>query len=210
MIELGTLGAFALVSLGMVCSPGPNMIYLISRTITQGKRDGINSLLGVITGFLIYIIATMLGLSFLFELVPVMYDIIKWLGVIYLLWLAWNAIKPGASSILEPQHLAVESPKKLYVMGLMTNLLNPKIAILYVSLLPQFMDPNSGSLLLQTAQLGAVQISVSFAVNLLIVLFAGQVTDWVGRRPFWVKVQSWFMASVLGALAVNLAFNEKK
>ena len=210
MIELGTLGAFALVSLGMVCSPGPNMIYLISRTITQGKRDGIISLLGVITGFLFYIIATMLGLSFLFELVPVMYDIIKWLGVIYLLWLAWNAIKPGASSILEPQHLAVESPKKLYVMGLMTNLLNPKIAILYVSLLPQFMDPNSGSLLLQTAQLGAVQISVSFAVNLLIVLFAGQVADWVGRRPFWVKVQSWFMASVLGALAVNLAFNEKK
>lgn len=210
MMELGTLGAFALVSLGMVCSPGPNMIYLISRTISQGKRDGIISLLGVITGFLIYIIATMLGLSFLFELVPVMYDIIKWLGVIYLLWLAWNAIKPGASSILEPQHLAVESPKKLYVMGLMTNLLNPKIAVLYVSLLPQFMDPNSGSLLVQTAQLGTVQIFVSFAVNLLIVLFAGQVAVWVGRRPFLVKIQRWFMASVLGALAVNLAFHEKK
>ncbi|MFD9627465.1 LysE family translocator [Peribacillus muralis] len=210
MIGLGTLGAFALVSLGMVCSPGPNMIYLISRTISQGKKAGIISLLGVITGFIIYIIATMLGLSFLFELVPVMYDIIKWVGVIYLLWLAWNAIKPGASSILEPQHLAVESPKKLYGMGLMTNLLNPKIAILYVSLLPQFMDPHSGSLLVQTAQLGTVQILVSFAVNLLIVLFAGQVAVWVGESPFFVKIQRWFMATVLGALAVNLAFHGKK
>ncbi|MFD9627457.1 LysE family translocator [Peribacillus muralis] len=210
MMGLGTLGAFALVSLGMVCSPGPNMIYLISRTISQGKKAGIISLLGVITGFIIYIIATMLGLSFLFELVPVMYDIIKWVGVIYLLWLAWNAIKPGASSILEPQHLAVESPKKLYGMGLMTNLLNPKIAILYVSLLPQFMDPHSRSLLVQTAQLGTVQILVSFAVNSLIVIFAGQVAVWVGERPFFVKIQRWFMASVLGALAVNLAFHEKK
>ncbi|TDQ33721.1 LysE family translocator [Aureibacillus halotolerans] len=210
MVEWSTLAAFALVSLGMVCSPGPNMIYLISRTITQGRRDGFISLLGVITGFLFYVIATMLGLSLLFVWVPVMYDIIRWVGVLYLLWLAWKAVRPGAHSIGTPQKLTMESPKKLYIMGFMTNLLNPKIAILYVSLLPQFMDPARGSLFTQTAILGSTQILVSFIVNLLIVVFAAQLSEWIGKKPFMVNIQNWVMATVLGTLALNLAFQEKK
>ncbi|TQR36822.1 LysE family translocator [Brevibacillus brevis] len=209
MVSFGTLIAFLFVSLGMVCSPGPNMIYLISRTISQGRRAGVISLLGVILGFVIYMIATMLGLSALFITVPFVYESVKWVGAVYLLWLAWNAVKPGATSILKPDTLSIEPPKKLFLMGLMTNLLNPKIAILYVSLLPQFVDPARGSVLLQSATLGFTQIVVSFTVNLLIVLVASRVALWFGTRPTWLRVQRWLMASVLTGLAASLAFDRR-
>ncbi|MET3291082.1 UNVERIFIED_CONTAM: threonine/homoserine/homoserine lactone efflux protein [Brevibacillus sp. OAP136] len=209
MVSLGTLLTFAFVSLGMVCSPGPNMIYLLSRSISQGRTAGFISLLGVVLGFFVYVIATMLGLSALFVTVPYVYEAIKWAGALYLLWLAWNAIKPGAGSILQPRPLAVEPPKKLFLMGFMTNLLNPKIAILYVSLLPQFVDPDKGSVLLQSATLGLIQIAVSFTVNLMIVLVASRIADWFGTRPTWLRLQRWIMAGVLTGLAARLAFDRR-
>lgn len=90
-------------------------------------------------------------------------------------------------------------------MGLVTNLLNPKIAVLYVSLLPQFVDPGRGALLVQSLALGLTQIFVSLAVNACIVLGAGSLSSWLVRRPAWLRVQRWFMATVLGALALRLA-----
>lgn len=185
------------------------MIYLLSRSISQGRTAGFISLLGVVLGFFVYVIATMLGLSALFVTVPYVYEAIKWAGALYLLWLAWNAIKPGAGSILQPRPLAVEPPKKLFLMGFMTNLLNPKIAILYVSLLPQFVDPDKGSVLLQSATLGLIQIAVSFTVNLMIVLVASRIADWFGTRPTWLRLQRWIMAGVLTGLAARLAFDRR-
>ncbi|MCU5342200.1 LysE family translocator [Bacillus cereus] len=210
MVSMSTLIAFAIVSLSMVCSPGPNMMYLISRSITQGRMAGFISLLGIMLGFVIYIIATMFGLTVLFLAVPAVYEAVKWAGAAYLLWLAWNLIKPGATSIMEPSTISNEPPRKLFLMGLMTNLLNPKIAILYVSLLPQFEDPEKGSLLLQGAVLGLTQITVSFIVNLLIVLTASRIAKWFGTRPTWLRVQRWLMASVLMGLAVRLAFERRQ
>ncbi|MED0992201.1 LysE family translocator [Bacillus nitratireducens] len=210
MVSFSTVLAFAIVSLSMVCSPGPNMIYLISRSITQGRMAGFISLLGIMLGFIIYIIATMFGLTALFLAVPSLYEAVKWAGAAYLLWLAWSSIKPGATSIMEPRTIAIEPPRKLFLMGLMTNLLNPKIAILYVSLLPQFEDPEKGPLLLQGAVLGFTQITVSFIVNLLIVFTASRVAKWFGTRPTWLRVQRWLMASVLTGLAVRLAFERRQ
>ncbi|QRG69113.1 LysE family translocator [Brevibacillus choshinensis] len=209
MLSLGTLTAFALVSLGMVCSPGPNMIYLISRTITQGRMAGVISLCGVMLGFVVYILATMFGLTAIFTTVPVAYEMIKWAGAAYLLHLAWKAIKPGGESVLQARTLAVEPPRKLFLMGFMTNLLNPKIAVLYVSLLPQFQDPAHGSLFVQSSILGLTQITISFLVNLLIVLTAHRVASLLGARPTWIKVQKWMMASVLTVLAARMALDRR-
>ncbi|NDI33235.1 LysE family translocator [Chengkuizengella sediminis] len=205
MVSFANLLAFALISLGIVCSPGPNMIYLISRSITQGRIAGIISLLGVMLGFVIYLFATLVGLASLFNAVPFIYELVKWAGVAYLLWLAWNSFN-SKTSILTPQTLSIETPRKLFLMGFMTNLLNPKIAILYVSLLPQFQDPAQGSLLLQGATLGLTQLIISFIVNLSIVLTASKISTWFSTRPTWQKIQRWFMGSVLTGLAGHLAF----
>lgn len=209
LISLGTLIAYGIVSLGMVCSPGPNMIYLISRSIAQGRKAGLISLLGVVLGFVVYLIASMLGLIAIFNTVPVIYTVMKWTGAAYLLWLAWKTIKPGSASILEPIALPDEKPKKLFLMGFLTNLLNPKIAVLYISLLPQFQNPEKGSLLAQSAILGLTQILISFTVNLLIVLTASKIAGWFGKRPTWLNAQRWVMSGVLTGLAVKLVVQRR-
>lgn len=210
MIALGTLAAFALVALGMVLSPGPNMIYLISRSIMQGRWAGLVSLLGVAMGFVFYMLAAAFGLTALLLAVPVAYDVIRWAGAAYLLWLAWNAVKPGGRSVLDPRtDLPADGPGRLFAMGFLTNLLNPKIAVLYLSLLPQFIDPARGHVLGQSLTLGLTQIVVSLTVNGLIVLAAGSVAAWFATRPMWLKIQRWLMASVLAGLAVRLAVERR-
>jgi threonine/homoserine/homoserine lactone efflux protein len=205
MVDLHSLLGFALVSLGMVLTPGPNMLYLISRSICQGRVAGIFSLAGVVLGFLFYMLAASLGLTVLLLAVPFAYDVLKLAGATYLLWLAWNAIKPGSRSVFAVQDLPHHSPQRLFLMGLFTNLLNPKIAALYLSLLPQFVHPGAGSVVVQCVFLGSVQIAISFAVNLLIVLSASAVASFFRTKPFWLRVQKWFMATVLGFLAFRLA-----
>ncbi|GAA0920730.1 LysE family translocator [Streptomyces thermoalcalitolerans] len=205
MVEPSGVLGVTVVALGMVLTPGPNMIYLVSRSITQGRRAGMVSLGGVAVGFMVYLVATNLGLSVVFIAVPELYVAVKLAGAAYLAHLAWNALKPGGISVFAPQDVPHDSPRKLFTMGLMTNLLNPKIAVMYLSLIPQFIDLDKGHVLLQGLVLGSVQIVVSVAVNLTIVLAAGTIAVFLSRRPSWLRAQRYMMGTVLGALAVSLA-----
>ncbi|SEM25089.1 LysE family translocator [Streptacidiphilus jiangxiensis] len=199
--ELG----LAAVGLGMVLTPGPNMIYLVSRSIVQGRRAGLVSLAGVATGFLVYLVAVTAGIVTLFALVPVLYTAIKLAGAAYLLRLAWKAVKPGGTAVFAPQPLPPDSPRRLYTMGLLTCLLNPKLAILYISLLPQFVDPARGHVGEQTLLLGLTQIAVSVSVNALIALCAGTIAAFFSRRPAWLRIQRYAMGTVLAGLALRIA-----
>ncbi|WP_433404751.1 LysE family translocator [Streptomyces sp. CA-146814] len=207
MVELtGVLGV-AMVALGMVLTPGPNMIYLVSRSITQGRRAGVVSLGGVAVGFLVYLLATNLGLSVVFLAVPELYIAVKLAGAAYLAYLAWTALRPGGVSVFAPRAMPHDSPRRLFTMGLMTNLLNPKIAIMYLSLIPQFIDLDAGHVLFQGFVLGSVQIAVALTVNLSIVLAAGSIAVFLARRPSWLKVQRYMMGTALGLLAVSVALD---
>jgi threonine/homoserine/homoserine lactone efflux protein len=194
----------------MVLTPGPNMMYLVSRSITQGRRAGVISLLGVAVGFLVYLTATNLGLSVIFIAVPQLYVAVKLAGAGYLGWLAFKALRPGGTSVFEPARLEPDSPRRLFTMGLVTNLLNPKIAIMYLSLIPQFVRPGDGHVLLQGFVLGTVQIAVALTGNLLIVLAAGTIAVFLSGRPTWLRVQRYLMGAVLGALAVKLATDHSR
>ncbi|MEU2673292.1 LysE family translocator [Streptomyces sp. NPDC007164] len=207
MVELSGVLGVMLVALGMVLTPGPNMVYLVSRSITQGRRAGIISLGGVALGFIVYLLAANLGLSVVFIAVPELYFAVKLAGAAYLAYLAWNALKPGGISVFTPQDVPYDSPRKLFMMGLMTNLLNPKIAVMYLSLIPQFIDLEKSHVLLQGIALGSIQIVVSVAVNLTIVLAAGTIAVFLSRRPSWLKVQRYAMGTALGALAISLALD---
>ena len=203
-VPLAALLGVALVELGMVLTPGPNMVYLTSRAISQGRRAGLVSLAGVALGFVAYLIAAAAGLSALFAAVPEAYHVVKLLGAAYLAWLAWQILRPGGKSPFEPRELAPHSAARLFGMGLLTNLLNPKIALLYAALIPQFVDPALGATWWQFLQLGTAQIIVAVTVNGLIVLTAAQLAGYLGRRPRVLKAQRVASGSLLGYFAARM------
>jgi threonine/homoserine/homoserine lactone efflux protein len=210
MIPVNELLIFALAALGLVLTPGPNMIYLISRSITQGHRAGLISLLGIVVGFICHILAATLGLTAIFIAIPAAYTAVKLLGAIYLLWIAWQTIRPGAEFVFSPKKLSQDSSRTLFQMGMFTSLLNPKIAVFYMALFPQFIKPENGSVIWQSLELGLMQITVSSSVNTIIIFTAGTIATWFATKPTWVKIQKWVMAVVLGGLAVRLALDEAK
>ena len=209
MPHLTALLGFALVSLGMVLTPGPNMIYLISRSLTQGPAAGIVSLGGVALGFVFYMLCAAFGITALLFAIPYAYDALRFGGAAYLLWLAWQALKPGGRSPFQVRALKVDGPRKLFAMGFVTNLLNPKIAMLYLALLPQFIDPAQG-VLVQSLLLGSIQIVISVSVNAMIALAAGSISRFLGSRPTWLLVQRWLMGTVLAGLAVRMVLEARR
>ncbi|MGD9943459.1 MAG: LysE family translocator [Burkholderiaceae bacterium] len=210
MVPIDDLLLFAGAALLLVLTPGPNMIYLISRSLCQGRRAGVISLLGVLAGFVVHMLAAAIGLSAVFLAVPMAYELLKWLGALYLLWLAWQSVRPGARSPFEPRALPQDSPRRLLMMGFATNLLNPKVAIFYLSLFPQFVDPAHGSIFVQSVMLGGTQIAVSFAVNLAITLSAAWVAAWFAHHRGWLAAQRYLMGLVLAGLAVRLLFEGRR
>jgi threonine/homoserine/homoserine lactone efflux protein len=202
--------AFSLVSLGMVLTPGPNMVYLISRSISQGRLAGLVSLGGVALGFVFYMLCAAFGITALLFAIPYAYDALRFAGAAYLLWLAWQALRPGGQSPFRVHKLPADGPGKLFAMGLLTNLLNPKIAMLYVSLLPQFIDPAHGSVLTQALVLGVTQTAVSVTVNALIAVTAGGIAAFLAARPFCMLVQRWLMGTMLAGFAVKMALEARR
>lgn len=210
MPELPQLLAFSLIALGLVLTPGPNMMYLVSRSICQGPAAGLISLAGVALAFALYMLCAAFGITALLFAVPHAYDALRLAGALYLLYLAWQALRPGGRSPFQVRELDRDGPRKLFAMGFLTNLLNPKIAVLYLSLLPQFIRPGHGSVLLQSVTLGSAQMIISLTVNALIVLAAGSITRFLAGRPLWLAIQRWLMGTVLAGLAVHMLATSRR
>jgi threonine/homoserine/homoserine lactone efflux protein len=189
----------------MVLTPGPNMVYLVSRSISQGRTSGLISLIGVAVGLVFYMCCAALGITSLLLAVPYAYDALKICGAAYLLYLAWQAVRPGGRSPFQVKDLPADSTRKLLSMGLVTALLNPKIAVMYFSLLPQFIHPERGSVLGQSLMLGFTQIIVSVTFNAMIVFIAGSIAAFLAPRPTWLIIQRWIMGTVLAGFAVRMA-----
>jgi threonine/homoserine/homoserine lactone efflux protein len=206
-VLIGTAAAvgMALTALVMVLTPGPNMMYLVSRSISQGRQAGLVSLTGTFVGFLVYMTLANIGLAVVFVVVPALYIGFKAAGVVYLGYLAWRALRPGGRGLFETRELPRDPNWKLFRMGLLTNLLNPKAAIMYLALIPQFIEPARGHVVLQGFALGSVQIAVSMTVNALIIVAAGSIAGFVRTRPTWATWQRRITGTMLGAVAVLLA-----
>ena len=210
MLSLHEIAVFALTALVLVLTPGPNMIYCVSRTLSQGRAAGLLSLAGVLLGFVAHLVAATLGLSALLAAVPMAFDALRIAGAAYLLWLAWDALRAGGSAPFTVRALPVDAPGRLFRMGLVTNLLNPKVAMFYLSFFPQFLHPERGDVLLQSLQLGAVQVAVSGTVNAMLILGAARIAAFLARSRGWLAAQRYLMATVLGALAARMALLEQK
>ena len=210
MPSVQSLGLFVLACLLLAITPGPNLLYLVSRTLCQGRRAGIVSLAGTSFGFVFHVFAAALGLSAIFLTVPLLYDAMRYIGAAYLLWLAWDALRPGGRALFSPRTLPPDPPVRLFRMGVLTSVLNPKVAMFYLALFPQFIDATRGSVLLQGLMLGFMQIAINTLGDLCFVLAAGAITGWLARRPLWAALQRWVLGVVLAGIALRLAVDNRK
>ena len=205
------LALFAIASLLLALTPGPNLLYLVSRTLCQGRAAGIVSLAGTTTGFLFYALCAALGLSAVFVAIPLLFDVVRWAGAVYLLWLAWDAIRAGGSGgLFARRDLPSLQPGVLFRTGVLTSVLNPKVALFYVALFPQFVDPARGSVLAQSLVLAAIQIAIGAVSDLLFVLAAARAARWLAERPLWLAMQRWVLAGVFTGIAVKLALDTRR
>jgi threonine/homoserine/homoserine lactone efflux protein len=180
----------------------------VSRTLAQGRRAGFVSLAGTSTGFALHALAAAVGLSALLAAVPLAYEIVRWAGAIYLAWLAittWRASGESASNAGAPH----EQPAKLYRQGLITSVLNPKLAVFQLALFPQFVDPSYGSVLAQSLVLAVTQLVIVITGDSVCVFAATGVRRWFVARPGWGRWSKRALSGVFAALAARLAIEQK-
>jgi|GEM_PF-772444 threonine/homoserine/homoserine lactone efflux protein len=210
-IEVPSLSAalaFAAVAFLMALSPGPNLVYLASRSICQGRAAGFASLAGVCTAMLLYMLATTAGLSALFVAIPIAYDLVRWAGAAYMLWLSINTLTTQSSPIATSA-LQRESPSQLYRRGFLTCLLNPKVVVTYSALLPQFLVPDAEHVFLQTVVLGLVQLGAAAAAHTLVILCAAAAASALAKHRAFAGVQRYLLSAVLAALALRLVADRR-
>ena len=196
---------FALAALVLGLTPGPNMAYCLSRTLYQGRVAGLVSLAGILAAYGVHVMATALGLSAVLLASPAAFEVIKFAGAAYLLFLAWLLLRPGASASLTLRGLKPARTSALFCMGFFINLLNPKAVLFYVAFLPQFLRPDRGALLTQSLQLGAVQVAMSGLVMGLLVCFVSCLQPLLNLQGgHWRYIPRYLMGGVFAALAVRL------
>jgi threonine/homoserine/homoserine lactone efflux protein len=201
-----TLLVFAALSLGLALTPGPNMLYLVSRSLAQGTGAGMVSLVGCQAGSLAIMLAAAAGITAALLAIPHAWDVLRLGGAAYLLFLAWQCVRPGGQPLFAPRPMPQEPAARLFALGFATAALNPKVALFYMAMLPPFIDPNAGSVFLQGALLGAVQIAVAVVFDALLVWGSAATARFLGRRPEWLAVQRWVLGAALGLIAMKLAF----
>jgi threonine/homoserine/homoserine lactone efflux protein len=200
-----TLLVFAALSLGLALTPGPNMLYLVSRSLAQGTGAGMVSLVGCQVGSLAIMLAAAAGITAALVAIPYAWDVLRLGGAAYLLFLAWQCVKPGGQPLFAPRPMPREPAARLFAVGFATAALNPKVALFYMAVLPPFIDPASGHVFLQGALLGAVQIAVCTGFDAVLVWGAAATARFLGERPAWLAAQRWVLGAALGLLAAKLA-----
>ena len=203
-LGIDRLWLFAFAVMLLALTPGPVWVYLLSRTLTQGRRAGYFSLLGVAAGVVVHVLLAALGITVVLLAVPFAFDAIKLAGAAYLLWLAINTLRGGGISFT-PQPLDPVPDRVLFRQAMIAALLNPKVAVFYLSLFPQFVEPAAGPVFAQSLLLGVVHLAVSTVVDGLLVTVAGVLAAWFASRPLWMRMQRWLLGTAFGALAVWLA-----
>ena len=210
MPDFATLALFAAAALALCATPGPDMLLIASRSVSQGKASGFATLAGIQVGTYCHALAAALGLSQLFLVVPVAYDVVRYAGAAYLLYLAWQAFR-SSGAILTPVAGGRRYPiGVVFRQGLLTNLLNPKMALFVLALFPQFVDPNAGSVAVQILLLATVLNLIGILVNGAVILTASGLGRAFSARTRWRRAPQILLGTVFAGLAVKLAFDDRR
>lgn len=207
MVDLHTLSLFLLAVLTLMLSPGPNMAFVLSHGVAHGPRGGLAAALGITVADLTLTCFTVTGITALVAAWPPSFDVLRFTGVFYLVWLAIQAIRSPGKAVIT--HREKTSMAKIFRMAALNSLLNPKALLFFMVFLPQFVVASRGHVTLQLAILG---ITLSFAAllfNTALGTFSGKIGAFLNRSPRASKLQSWFLGGVLVSLAIRLLLLER-
>lgn len=208
MPTLDTLLLFSLAAFFLAATPGPDMLLIASRSATQGRLAGFATLAGIQLGTYCHALAAALGLSQLLQHVPLAYEALRFAGALYLGWLAWQCFRakpaPVVSECAVPERMSLQ---KVFLQGLLTNLLNPKMALFVLALFPQFVQPAAGPLWWQMLLLATVLNMVGLVVNGAVILSASHLARRLGRSG--QRWPQWLLGSVFAVLAGRLLLAER-
>jgi len=207
MIPLDVLAVFVAASAALALAPGPDNIFVLTQSALHGCWAGICVTLGLCSGLVIHTLAVTFGVAAIFQTSALAFNILKFAGAVYLLYLAWRSFSSGAMAIDEaPETLPWQ---KMYTRGVVMNVTNPKVAIFFLAFLPQFADPAAGSLGGQIMLLGAVFIAVAFLLFSAIACFAGLLGERLKGSPRAQVLLNYLAGTVFVALALRLAVSER-
>jgi threonine/homoserine/homoserine lactone efflux protein len=202
MIDTGTLSLFVLAVLALFLSPGPNMAFVLSHGVAHGTRGGFAAALGISAADLIHTLCAATGVTALVAAWPPSFDLLRYAGALYLLWLARQALRPaGAPS-------QAQSPSagfgRIVRMAFLNNLVNPKALLFFMVFLPQFVDPAQGHVTLQLLLLGVILSAMALLFNTLLGAFSGQIGRRLQAHPGAAKFQRGLLAFAMAGLALRL------
>jgi len=209
MPALETIILFMAAALALNVTPGPSIFYVMSRSVGQGRTAGLVSALGLGTGSLIHAGAAALGLSVILAYSPLAYTAVKYLGAGYLVYLGVQILLVRDRQ-LSTAVLAHVSLTRVFWQGVVTELLNPKIVLFFMSFLPQFVDPARGSVAGQTLFLGLLFHVTGVPINMLVAVVGGAIASWLSQNPVFARVRNGLAGAVLIGLGVRLALSQRR
>lgn len=209
MPDFSTLMLFAAAALVLTATPGPDMLLIASRSVSQGRSAGFLTYAGIAAGTYCHAIAAGLGLSQLFLTVPVAYEIVRWAGCLYLLYLAYKTIRSEGAAFSPSPTPKRLSGRRIFFEGLATNLLNPKMALFVLALFPQFVDPSGASLPLQMIVLATILNGIGLVVNGLVIVLGSQLRSRFSSMGRFPRLPQYLLATVFTGLACRLALGSR-
>lgn len=206
--EIDTLLTFGLAALLLSLSPGPSNLYIMARTIGQGREAGTAAACGMALGSFVYVIATALGISVIFQYSPTAYTVVKLLGGAYLIYLGSQLVYKPTSTIQQKSHLKALVIKSIFRQSIVVEITNPKTALFFLAFLPQFADPQIGSIAVQLVIFGTLYAGIAFCSDLFVVAVSSGLGKWLAHHPLYVLWQDRFSGTILIGLGGYLAFEE--
>jgi threonine/homoserine/homoserine lactone efflux protein len=209
MFEATSLALFMTATLALNLAPGPDMLYISTRSLAQGRRAGVISALGIAAGAVVHTLVIASGLAALLRAVPVAFEIVRFAGAAYLVWLGIKALRSRSGPLVgAPPDRASEWA--IFRQGMITNLLNPKVALFFLAFLPQFTNPTAGSVALQIVVLGCLFNTSGTLVNIAVALLASSARGWLAAGRRGECMLRWLTGSVFIGLGLRLALGERR
>ena len=209
MFQGTSLILFLTASLALIVTPGPDMIYVVTRGVAQGRAAGLVSAWGACSGLIVHTMLASVGLSALLRSSATAFMVVKYAGAVYLIYLGIKAFLGRENFSVSREPAPTLKLGKVFFQGVASNLLNPKIALFFLAFLPQFVSLASGNAALQMLILGLVFTTLALLVFNVIAYFSGALGNWLGKKPGFADGLRWLTGSVLVGLGLRLALPEK-